>query len=106
MLSSIQTGSISGGYSPALIKRQRIQKQPPAEQPQKLSLSQRAELAKQQQAKELAALKGEKPIPKALQPLINDIQTMANDLGYMDVSPQAIVKAYQNQGSFLADVRA
>lgn len=57
-------------------------------------------------AKNPVAQPKQRAIPKALEGLVSDVQTMAGQLGYLDVSPQAIVAAYQEKQSFLADVRA
>ncbi len=48
----------------------------------------------------------QKAIPAEMSPLIADVQATAEELGYVDLSPTAIYKAYQNNQSLLADVRA
>lgn len=96
------TQRLHGAYTPASVHRKKSQQTESAAQPGfKLSLS---EQSKHVENSATQHARREKPIPAALQPLIQDVQTVANELGYLDISPQAIVSAYKNQQSFLADV--
>lgn len=45
-------------------------------------------------------------IPEALNPMIEGVQQTAEQMGYVDVSPTAIYRAYANKQSLLVDVRA
>ncbi len=57
-------------------------------------------------AKSVRLADRQKEIPADMNPLIEDVQATAQELGYVDLSPTAIYRAYQNNQSLRADVRA